>query len=108
MTSGGYCLAMFDLVHDRWPVLSAQVAAALQAVNEPTLEALWPSVRIVERCGCGDDYCQSFYTQPRPVGTYGVGHRNVMLDAPWDGYLILDVVDETIMHVEILHRPPLN
>jgi len=24
-------------------------------------------------CGCGDDFCQSFYTQPRPEGPYGPG-----------------------------------
>jgi hypothetical protein len=29
-------------------------------------------------------------------------------DPGWDGYLILDVVDERIMYVEVLYRPPLD
>jgi hypothetical protein len=39
---------------------------------------------------------------------YGASHRNVALDAPWPGYLILDVVDDEIVYVEVLYRPPLD
>jgi hypothetical protein len=65
-------------------------------------------LRIVKRCTCEDDFCQSFYTEPPPNGSYGTGHRNVALDSPWPGYLILDVVDEKSMYVEVHYRPPLD
>jgi hypothetical protein len=64
-------------------------------------------LRIVERCGCGDDFCQSFYTAEKPVGAYGDGHRNVLLQ-PEHGMLILDVVHGRIMFVEVIDHPPLH
>jgi hypothetical protein len=57
---------------------------------------------------CGDDFCQSFYTAPKPAGAYGTGHSNICLDPPWPGYLILDVLHDDIVHIEVLHRTPLN
>jgi hypothetical protein len=58
---------------------------------------------IVERCRCGDDFCASFYTQPKPKESYGPGHDSMELE-PTEGMLILDIVDGRIAHVEILHR----
>jgi hypothetical protein len=99
---------MTELVRDRWPVLAAQVEAALRSADEHVLAAMWPDAHIVQRCACGDDFCQSFYTEAPPAGAYGPGHRNVVLDAPWPGDLILDIVGEQIMKVEVLHRPALD
>jgi hypothetical protein len=58
--------------------------------------------------GCGDDFCQSFGTQPPPAEAYGLGHRNVVLSPSWAGMLVLDVVDDLIMFVEVIDRPPLD
>lgn len=55
-------------------------------------------------CGCEDDFCQSFYTAPKPTGAYGDDHRNVCLDPPWPGDLILDVAHDSIAYVEVLYR----
>lgn len=99
---------MTQLVRERWPLLAAQVAAALRSADEPALADQWHGVCVVLQCGCQDDFCQSFYTAPAPEGAYGPGHRNVALEAPWPGYLILDVVGGRIMYVEILYRAPLN
>jgi hypothetical protein len=99
---------MIELVRERWPILAAQVAAAWRSADEPVLADLWHDARIVEQCGCRDDFCQSFYTEPRPEGAFGPGHRNVALNTPWPGYLILDVVGEKIMYVEVLYRSPLD
>lgn len=62
-----------------------------------------PSSQIFERCSCGDNFCATFYAQPKPEGAYGPGHRNVVL-APDDGTIILDVVDDTIACIEVLDR----
>jgi hypothetical protein len=99
---------MAELIRDRWPVLGAQVGAALRSADEPVLADLWQEAPVVQQCGCGDDFCQSFYTEAPPAGAYGPGHRNIVLDAPWPGYLILDVVGDQIMFVEVLDRPTLD
>jgi hypothetical protein len=95
------------LLCTKWPVFTAELAAALDAEGEDRLTEQVGRLRIVEVCGCGDDFCQSFYTRPKPAGAYGDGHRNVCLDAPWPGYLVLDVVHDDIMYVEVLYRSPL-
>lgn len=54
-------------------------------------------------CGCGDSFCSSFYTGPKPNGPWGPGARNVVLQ-PRTGDVILDVVDGRIRFVEVLDR----
>lgn len=44
-----------------------------------------------------------FYTQPKPQGAYGSGYEAVCLE-PERGEMILDVVDGTIVAVELLYR----
>ena len=60
-------------------------------------------MRICDRCRCGDDICGTFYTQPKPNGGFGPGHRNVRL-MPEEGMLILDVVSGEIACLEVLDR----
>ena len=93
---------------DRWPVLGGQLRDALVAEGEESLVAQVETLRVVARCGCGDGFCQSFYTAPKPDGIWGPGHRNVLLAPPWSGLLILDVVYGQITYVEVLDRDPLD
>ena len=95
------------LLHRTWPLFADELAAALEASGEDQLTDQVDRLRIVEVCGCGDDFLQSFYTAPKPAGAYGYGHRNVCLDPPWPGYLVVDVVHDNIVHVEVLDRSPL-
>lgn len=60
-------------------------------------------LEIFGRCECGDSFCATFYTDRRPDGAYGPGHRNVVVDVK-KGMVILDVVDGRIACVEVLHR----
>lgn len=83
------------------------MARLLRAEGEEYLAICACDLRIVERCECGDGFCQSFYTAEKPVGAYGDGHRNVWLQ-PEYGMLILDVVRGRIMYVEIIDHPPLH
>lgn len=101
-------MAMAELLRDRWPVLAAQIETALRTRDEPALADLVPELPVVKRCACEDEFCQSFYTAQPPEGSHGDGHRNVVLDPPWQGFLILDVIDEKITYVEVLDRPPLD
>jgi len=94
---------MTILVKDALPELADELAQLLEEAGEYYLATQVPGLRIVERCGCGDDFCATFYTQPKPLGSFGVGHRNVVLD-PERGMVILDVVSGTIACVEVLYR----
>ena len=85
------------------PLLACELELLLKKQGELELVAQVPQLRIVDRCRCGDDFCSSFYTQPKPEGSYGPGHRSMDLDAA-EGIVILDVVAGTIAHVEVLYR----
>src|SRR5689334_6753949 len=81
------------LLVDAFPTLCDEIRHLLNEAGESHLAAPLERLSIVDRCRCGDDFCATFYTAPRPVGTYGKGHRCVSLE-PAKGMVILDVVDE--------------
>ncbi|WP_234378448.1 MULTISPECIES: hypothetical protein [unclassified Streptomyces] len=96
------------LLRDVLPGLGAELVRLLEEEGERDLAICAHDLRLLADCGCGDDFCQSFRTEPHPPGTpYGPGHRNVAL-LPARGHLILDVVHGRIMFVEVLHRPELR
>ena len=64
---------------DTLPALAAELRQLLTEQGEPELAAQVPGLMIFDRCRCGDDFCATFYTQPKPEGRYGPGHRNVAL-----------------------------
>jgi hypothetical protein len=94
---------MAPSIKDLLPGFSKELVSLLLAAGEPSLASQVAQLRIVDRCHCGDDFCATFYTQPKPHGSYGVGHRNVVLKPP-NGEVILDVVHESIACVEVLYR----
>jgi hypothetical protein len=85
------------------PELAAELRTLLEKENEPQLARQVGSLRIVDRCRCGEVSCATFYTVPKPKGAWGAGHENIPLDAE-RGYLILDLVDRKIVCVEVLDR----
>ncbi|MFG2907860.1 hypothetical protein ACGF13_22690 [Kitasatospora sp. NPDC048286] len=96
------------LVREVFPDLVGELVDLLTREGEPELAARAWSLRLVAECRCGDDFCQSFRTDPHPDGRpYGRGHRCVPLD-PAEGMLVLDVVDGRIVYVEVLDREPLR
>ncbi|MCG8379493.1 MAG: hypothetical protein MI865_08480 [Proteobacteria bacterium] len=78
---------LHTLICDDYPHLAAQIS----------------ELEIIDKCRCGDEFCSSFYTAPKPEGGWGKGHKNIMLK-PETGDFILDVVGNRIVHVEILDR----
>lgn len=91
------------LLTDVLPKLAVELEQLLKKRGEPELAAQVPTLAIVDRCRCGDDFCSSFYTQPKPEGAYGPGHRSLDLDAE-RGMVVLDVASGLIAHVEVLNR----
>jgi len=94
------------LVTETLPELAKELQQLLEA-KKPELALQLPTLKIVEGCMCGDDFCASFYTQPKPKGAYSPGHETLLLE-PAEGMLILDVVDGVISFVEVLHRPEIR
>ncbi|MFE5049996.1 hypothetical protein ACFRAI_27170 [Streptomyces sp. NPDC056637] len=96
------------LIRDVFPDLIAELTALLEDEGERELAICAWDLRLVDECGCGDDFCQSIRTADHPQGQpYGPGHRCVPL-LPSKGMLILDVVDGRIMYIEILDQPPMH
>jgi hypothetical protein len=91
------------LLAETLPQLARELEELLKRQGEPELAAQVSHLAIVDRCRCGDEFCSSFYTQPKPDGRCGPYHRCMDLDAD-EGMLIVDVVADTIAHVEVLNR----
>jgi hypothetical protein len=91
------------LLTETLPSFAAELEELLKNEGYAELAAQVPGLKIVDRCRCGDDFCASFYTERKPEGAYGAGHRCVELE-PETGMLILDVVADKIVHVEVLYR----
>src|SRR5271155_1094007 len=91
------------LLTDTLPAFTAELRQLLVEQGAPELAAQVPGLMIFDRCRCGDDFCATFYTKPKPRGSFGPGHRNVALK-PDEGMLILDVVGDAIACVELLYR----
>jgi len=91
------------LLVDVLPAFATELQQLLEEKGEPELAAQVPVLMIFDRCRCGNDFCATFYTQPKPRGSFGSGHRNVVL-TPDEGMLILDVVEQAIACVEVLDR----
>jgi hypothetical protein len=89
------------------PIFATELRELLDGQGEAELAAQVANLMILDRCRCGDDFCATFYTQPKPNGGFGLGHRNVRL-MPEEGMLILDVVGKEIACVEILDRPDIR
>jgi len=92
-----------ELLVDMFPELSVELEQLLTVSGEHSLAEQISELRVLDRCRCGDDFCATFYTQPKPKGSYGPGLRTVALE-PVTGHLIIDVVDGAVAQIEVLYR----
>lgn len=67
------------LLADVLPAFATELRQLLTEYGEPELAAQVPGLMILDRCRCGDDFCATFDTQPKPKGGFGPGLRNVRL-----------------------------
>jgi hypothetical protein len=90
------------LLAETLPDFALELEQLLAIAGKPELAAQIPGLVILDRCRCEDDFCSSFYTQPKPEGHYGPGHNCMDLDAG-EGMVLLDVVAGKIAYVEVLN-----
>ena len=88
---------------DVLPEFAAELADVLRSEDGAGLADQVRELSITAVCGCGDDFCASFYTGPPRDGPWGQGHKNVTPETA-TGMVILDVVAGRIRYVEVLHR----
>ena len=86
------------------PAFAAELETALGRQGRSDLASQVRRLPLVDRCRCGDDFCATFYTAPKPDGAYGAGHENVVVEAT-EGMVVLDLVRDEIRCVEVLDRP---
>ena len=79
------------LLQEALPEFTDELRALLEKDELIQLVGQVASLRIVDRCRCGEESCASFYTTPKPGGAWGAGHENIVLDAE-EGLLVLDTV----------------
>jgi hypothetical protein len=91
------------------PDLCAEVTAGLASIGREDLAQQVPDLRIWDRCGCGESFCNSFYVGPRPLGAWSDegDHENQVPDVN-RGMVVLDVVSGVIRHMEVLDRPEIR
>ena len=95
---------MSDLALSRaLPEFAAELELTLHSQGRADLASQVATLVLVDRCRCGDDFCATFYTAAKPDGAHGPGHSNLELESR-EGMIILDIVDEVIRCVEVLHR----
>lgn len=91
-------------VADLFPAFLAELQTLLLREKRPDLSQQLGQLPVVDRCRCGDADCSHFYTAPKPSGSYGPGHENLMLPTK-QGLVVVDLVDGTIVGIEVLDRP---
>jgi hypothetical protein len=91
------------LLVESLPEFSRELTELLIAAGEPDLAAQVDRLEIVVRCSCNDDFCASFYTARKPFERYGLTRRTLEVQ-PKEGMILLDLIDNTIIYVEVLYR----
>ena len=97
------------LLCDVLPDLAEELTAGLVSIGREDLAQQVPSLRVWDRCGCGDSFCNSFYVGPRPMAAWSDegDHENEMPDVD-RGMVVLDVVSGAIRYIEVLGRPEIR
>jgi hypothetical protein len=94
---------------DVLPDLADEIRDALREGDETELSDQVGTLIVWGRCPCGDDFCSTFYTGPRPIARWSDEgeHRTIPLRVS-NGMINLDVVSGIIREVEVLDRPDLK
>jgi hypothetical protein len=91
-------------VDEIFPAFAAELESLTAQAGRNDLVQQIRDLPVLDRCDCGQGNCAHFYTAPKPTGSYGPGHSNVMLPAT-RGLIVYDVVDGRIAAIEVLDRP---
>jgi hypothetical protein len=91
------------LVREVLSELVPELENGLREYQLPALALQVANLVIVDRCRCGDDFCATFYTAPKPSAAFDSQLETIELDCE-QGYLNVDVLNGKIVCVEVLYR----
>jgi hypothetical protein len=92
------------LLRITFPALADELVDLLNGASRQDLADQVPTLRVFDRCRCGDDFCSTIYFHQPPKGSWGKNHQNLSLEAD-TGMIILDVASGKLVCAEILYRP---
>ena len=85
------------------PDFAAVLAAALRQQGDERLAGQVGALKVVALCGCGDEFCASFYTAELPRAAWPASLDTVLVEGETAGMMVvLDVVDGEIAYVEVV------
>jgi hypothetical protein len=90
------------LLKDALPQVAQELAHGFHLEGRDDLAEQVAQLELVDRCSCTDDFCASFYTQPR-MSWEGKKVERFILRMP--GLFCLNTVNGVVAHVELLQRP---
>jgi Group II intron, maturase-specific domain len=93
------CVAVEIPLEKALPDLAEELAHLLTISGHAALAEQVPGLKLLDRCRCGDDFCATFYTQPKPNPSYGNGHETIVLIG-WANYFCLGPVSNAYSAVE--------
>lgn len=93
------------LVVDVVPELAEELERELRASGDVDLAHQVAGLRMSKSCGCGDDFCATFYTAATPRGPSSKKPYGVPLS---NHNLIVHVLGGEIIEVEVLFRDDLR
>ncbi|HEY3375920.1 MAG TPA: hypothetical protein VGL77_00365 [Armatimonadota bacterium] len=96
-----------SLLKELFPELVAEIRALLHAEGSDELISSLETATVADKCRCGDDFCSSIRTAPKPNGPYGPGHHTMVL-GPERGMINLDIVNGRIVYIEVIDRPDIH
>jgi hypothetical protein len=90
------------------PGFAEELRELLRESGHHSLALQVAGLRVVARCPCRDLACASFYTVPPRQTLVRFGRRGFTVPlTPTRGTVSVDVLDQTIVAVEVLNRPDL-
>ncbi|MGI8467675.1 MAG: hypothetical protein ACR2N3_04410 [Pyrinomonadaceae bacterium] len=91
------------VLKDVLPELSSELKSLFEKEKKSELAEQVDTLQITDRCRCGDDFCATIYTVPKPKGAWGTNHYTLPLD-PEKGMINVDILNGKIVEIEILNR----
>jgi hypothetical protein len=92
------------LLETTLPAFARELRRLLEQEDRHDLAGQIADLRLVDRCRCGEYFCATFYTVPKPRGAWGPDHETIVLESAESGMINIDLVAGRIVEVEVLDR----
>lgn len=66
------------------------------------------TLKVYDRCRCGEKRCATFYFAPKPEGAWGNNLETVQLESESEMDFIVDYMGEKILDLELLGNPVIS